>query len=205
MDAIGENREGWSCKNCNQTWQEADKNKPDLVECSACKNWSCAKCTKLRKAGISALARDDIFWARSACTDFVKSLLTGSKNGMTKVNETKVEQLKAFETRIEQKIEDTMNTHVPKAMAECVNKVTEGGPKAVEECMQKVTEGVDSSMASCLEMVEGRVSNQVEKCMTQVQEGVSASVDDKINDMWTEREGRNAPPPKKKKKKKKTR
>ena len=163
---------------------------PFLVECSACKNWSCTKCTKLRKAEISALARDDIFWACSACTDFVKSVLIGSKNDMTKVNETIAEQLKAFETRIEKKIEDTINVHVPKAVEECVNKVTEGVPKAVEECMQKVTEGVDNSMASCLEMVEGRVSNQVEKCMTQVQEGVSASVDDKINDMWTEVVGR---------------
>ena len=57
-------------------------------------------------------------------------MLTGSKNGMTKVNETIVEQLKAFETRIEQKIEDTkkeINTHVPKAMEECINTVTGGG------------------------------------------------------------------------------
>ena len=189
-DAMGENREKWSCKDCNQTWQEADKNKPDLVECCACNKWSCTKCTKLRKNEINALARDDILWACNACTDFVKLVLTGGKNDMTRVNETLTEQLKAFESRIEQKIEDALNIHVPKAVEKCVKEVTEGVPKAVEECMQKVTEGVDSSMASCLEKVEGNVSNQVEKCMTQVQEGVSASVDDKISDMWTEVVGR---------------
>ena len=117
-------------------------------------------------------------------------MLSGDKNDMTRVNETLTEQLKAFESRIEQKIEDTLNIHVPKAVEKCVKEVTEGVPKAVEECMQKVTEGVNSSMASCLEKVEGNVSNQVEKCMTQVQEGVSASVDDKISDMWTEVVGR---------------
>ena len=171
------NEGDWCCAGCKQSWPESDKNKPELLGCCSCKGWFCRNCSKLKKADISVLGRNDIFWACGNCTTKVTLLLDNSpsptvqEDELKRLTDTIAQQLKNLETKFENKIEQTIKDEIP---------------KAVEKCMNQVSEKVDSSVACHMGKMEDGVSNKVGKCLEQVQEGVTASVEEK----WTEVVGR---------------
>ena len=126
----------WHCKQCHVYWDDDHKNKPDLAECSFCRQWVCRSCTRMKKTDFSALSRNDIFWACATCMPRAcKQVL----NDTSDEDETIISsQISRIEVNLETKLAKVVNEEIPKAINECLQVIKEDVSSTVQNNMTRL-------------------------------------------------------------------